>query len=234
MPMLKHEDILTFDEIVEFTRTAVHMGINKVRITGGEPLVRRGIVDLVAMIAKIDGITDLAMTTNAVLLKQFAQPLFDASLKRVNISLDTMDENKYSEISRGGNLTDVIDGIITAKAVGFNPIKINCVVKKSSTEPDAQLVKRFAVENNLMVRFIPLMDLDNGIHGIVEGGEGGDCARCNRLRLTANGIVKPCLFSDIGYSVRELGAREAFIKALDNKPECGGISTTGEFYNVGG
>lgn len=234
MPMLKHEDILTFDEIVEFTRTAVHMGINKVRITGGEPLVRRGIVDLVAMIAKIDGITDLAMTTNAVLLKQFAQPLFDAGLKRVNISLDTMDENKYSEISRGGNLTDVIDGIITAKAVGFNPIKINCVVRKSSTEPDAQLVKRFAVENNLMVRFIPLMDLDNGIHGIVEGGEGGDCARCNRLRLTANGIVKPCLFSDIGYSVRELGAREAFIKALDNKPECGGISTTGEFYNVGG
>ena len=232
--MLKHEDILTFDEIVEFTRTAVHMGINKVRITGGEPLVRRGIVDLVAMIAKIDGITDLAMTTNAVLLKQFAQPLFDAGLKRVNISLDTMDENKYSEISRGGNLTDVIDGIITAKAVGFNPIKINCVVRKSSTEPDAQLVKRFAVENNLMVRFIPLMDLDNGIHGIVEGGEGGDCARCNRLRLTANGIVKPCLFSDIGYSVRELGAREAFIKALDNKPECGGISTTGEFYNVGG
>lgn len=234
VPMLKHDDILSFDEIVEFTRTAVHMGINKVRITGGEPLVRRGIVDLVGMIAGIDGITDLAMTTNAILLRQFAQPLFDAGLKRINISLDTLDEKKFSDISRGGKLSNVVDGILTAKAIGFNPIKINCVVNKSSNEPDAQEVKKFALENNLQVRFIPLMDLDNGIHGIVEGGEGGDCARCNRLRLTANGIVKPCLFSDIGYSIREFGARQAFIKALDNKPECGGISTSGEFYNVGG
>ena len=234
VPMLKHEDILTFDEIVEFTRVAAHMGINKVRITGGEPLVRRGIVDLVGMIAKIDGITDLAMTTNAILLKQFAQPLFNAGLKRVNISLDTLNPKRFTEITRGGNIKDVIEGIHVAKEIGFHPIKINCVVNKSSNEPDALEVRKFALDNGLQVRFIPLMDLDNGIHGVVEGGEGGDCAICNRLRLTANGMVKPCLFSDIEYSVRELGAREAILKAIEEKPACGGISSRGEFYNVGG
>ena len=232
--MLNHRDILTFDEIVEFTRVATLIGVDKVRITGGEPLVRKGIVDLVGMLARIEGITDLAMTTNATLLKPFAKPLYDAGLKRVNISLDTLNPQKFSEVSRGGNIQDVIDGIMEAKAVGFNPIKINCVIKESSQEEDAQEVRKFAFENGLQARFIPMMDLDKGLHGIVEGGEGGDCARCNRLRLTANGIVKPCLFSDIGYNVRELGAREAIINALKDKPECGGISTTGEFYNVGG
>jgi cyclic pyranopterin phosphate synthase len=232
--LTKHEDILTFDEIVDFTKVAALMGIHKVRITGGEPLVRRGIVDLIGMISKIEGITDLAMTTNAILLKQFAQPLFDAGLKRVNISLDTLNPDKFYQLTRGGNIQDVMDGIFTAKSVGFNPIKINCVITDSSNEPDAQEVKRFAFANGLQVRFIPKMDLDNGIHGIVEGGEGGDCIICNRLRLTANGMVKPCLFSDIGFSVREFGSKEAIIKAVQSKPQCGGISTKGEFYNIGG
>jgi cyclic pyranopterin phosphate synthase len=232
--MLKHEDILSFNEIVDFVHVAAHMGITKVRITGGEPLVRKGIVSLIAMIANVDGITDLAMTTNAVLLKQFAQPLFDAGLKRVNISLDTLNPKKFKEITRGGSIDYVIEGIQTAKEVGFSPIKINCVIKESSNEPDALEVKQFAEANGLQVRFIPLMDLNNGIHGIVEGGEGGDCTRCNRLRLTANGMVKPCLFSDIGYNIREIGAREALLKAVEVKPECGGISMKSEFYNIGG
>ena len=100
--LLRHSDILTFDEIVEFTRTAVAMGVNKVRLTGGEPLVRKGIVDLVAMLSKIDGISDLSMTTNAVLLKQFAKPLFDAGLMRVNVSLDTLNPDKFRQITRVG------------------------------------------------------------------------------------------------------------------------------------
>ncbi|MDX9770896.1 MAG: radical SAM protein [Tenuifilaceae bacterium] len=232
--LLRHEDILSFDEIADFTRIAAHMGINKVRITGGEPLVRKGIVDLVEMIAKIDGITDLAMTTNAILLKQLAKPLRDAGLMRVNISLDTINPERFKQITRVGNINDVIEGIQAAKTAGLTPIKINCVVKESSNEPDALEVKRFALDNDLQVRFIPLMDLDTGVHGVVEGGEGGDCAICNRLRLTANGIVKPCLFSDIGYNVRELGARQAILKAIDNKPSCGGVSTNSEFYNIGG
>jgi cyclic pyranopterin phosphate synthase len=232
--MLRHEDILTFNEIVEFTRIAVHMGISKVRITGGEPLVRRGIVDLVRMIANIDGIKDLSMTTNAILLKQFAQPLYDAGIKRINISLDTLNPNEFSRITRGGKLNDVIEGIFTAKKVGFDPIKINCVVDKSSQEINAIEVKKFANAHGFEIRFIPLMDLDKGVHGIVEGGDGGNCVMCNRLRLTASGLVKPCLFNDIGFNVRELGARAALLKAIEVKPECGGISIKGEFYNVGG
>lgn len=232
--MLKHEDVLTFDEIVEFTRVAVGMGITKVRITGGEPMVRRGIVDLVRMLADVKGIEDLSMTTNGILLKKFAQPLYDAGIKRINISLDTLNPSKFFDITRGGSINDVIEGIHAAKTVGFNPIKINCVVKESSNEPDAIDVKRFAQEYGLQVRFIPLMDLDNGTHGIVEGGDGGNCANCNRLRITANGLVKPCLFSDIGFSVRDLGAKQAILKAVEFKPVCGGTSTKGEFYNVGG
>lgn len=232
--MLKHEDVLTFDEIVEFTRVAVGMGITKVRITGGEPMVRRGIVDLVRMIADIKGIQDLSMTTNGILLKKFAQPLYDAGIKRINISLDTLNPTKFYVLTRGGSINDVIEGIHAAKTVGFNPIKINCVVKESSNEPDAIDVKGFAHEYGLQVRFIPLMDLDNGTHGVVEGGDGGNCSSCNRVRITANGLVKPCLFSDIGFNIRELGAKQAILKAVEFKPECGGFSTKGEFYNVGG
>ena len=232
--MLRHEDILTFDEIVDFTSFAADLGITKVRITGGEPMVRRGIVDLVRMLADIKGISDLSMTTNGILLKQFALPLYDAGIKRINVSLDTLNPTKFFELTRGGNINDVIEGIHAAKTVGFDPIKINCVVKETSNEPDAIDVKRFSQEYGLKIRFIPLMDLDNGIHGIVEGGDGGNCANCNRLRLTANGMVKPCLFSDIGFNVRELGAKQALLKAVEVKPECGGISTKGEFYNIGG
>ena len=232
--LLKHEEILTFDEIVDFTKVAVSLGISKVRITGGEPLVRKGIVELVQMLSEIEEINDLSMTTNGILLKQFAKPLFDAGIKRINVSLDTLCKEKFSQITRGGNIDDVLSGIAEAKAVGFNPIKINCVINKTSNEHDAVAVKKFAADNNLQIRFIPLMDLDNGTHGIVEGGEGGNCAKCNRIRLTANGIVKPCLFSEIGFNVRELGPEQAILSAVDSKPRSGNINTTGEFYNIGG
>lgn len=113
--LLKHEDILTFDEIVEFTQIAVDNGITKVRITGGEPLVRKGIVSLVEMIADVRSIDDLSMTTNGILLAQFADDLFKAGLQRINISLDTVDPEKYSFITRTGNLSDVFRGIDAAK-----------------------------------------------------------------------------------------------------------------------
>ncbi|MHC1705426.1 MAG: GTP 3',8-cyclase MoaA [Tenuifilaceae bacterium] len=232
--LLPHEEILTFDEIVEFIKVSVSLGVNKVRITGGEPLVRRGIVDLVRMIAEIPGIDDLSMTTNAILMSQFAKPLWNAGLRRINVSLDTIDPEKFKQITRGGNINAVIQGLNEAKIVGFNPIKINCVINKSSNEPDAILVKNFATENGFEVRFIPKMNLEKGIFGQVDGGEGGNCSRCNRLRLTANGMVKPCLFSDLGYSVRELGPKEAILKAIGVKPESGSTNQNGKFYNIGG
>jgi len=128
----------------------------------------------------------------------------------------------------------VLAGIEAAKEAGLNPIKLNCVINESADEPDARQVARFAEKNGLIVRFIRKMELAKGTFWIVQGGTGGNCAQCNRLRLTSNGMIKPCLFSDISFSVRELGAREAIERALENKPEHGIRSENHQFYNVGG
>lgn len=232
--LLSHKDILSFDEITEFTRIAVSKGISKVRITGGEPLVRKGIVDLVRMINQIDGIRDLSMTSNAVLLGEYAHDLKQAGLDRLNISLDTMDSEKYRYLTRGGNINAALDGVDAAIKEGLLPVKINCVIKDSHDEPDAVAVTKYAEEKGLQIRYIKEMSLSGGKFSIVEGGEGGNCTICNRLRLTANGMVKPCLFSNLEFSVRQLGYEEALRQAVDQKPECGSVNNTSNFYNLGG
>jgi cyclic pyranopterin phosphate synthase len=232
--LLKHEDILTFDEITEVARMAVEMGVRKIRLTGGEPLVRRGIADLVKMIAGIEGLEDLSMTTNGILLDKFALTLKEAGLQRINVSLDTLDPVRYQKITRGGNLENVLEGLRIAGAAGLAPIKINCVVGEMTDKEDAMQMKRFGEENNYGVRFIRQMYLSTGEFYVVEGGEGGNCSLCNRLRLTSNGMVKPCLFNATGYSVRELGAREAILRAVDNKPSCGTFNREEEFSKIGG
>jgi len=232
--LLPHSEILTYDEITGFTREAVRHGVTKVRITGGEPLVRKGIVTLVKMISGIQGITDLSMTTNGVLLSRYADELKAAGLQRVNISLDTLSPLKFAEITRNGNVKEVIDGIFSAKEAGLLPVKINCVVKESKDEVDARDVSYFCHENNLEIRYIRQMDLVNGHFSTVDGGAGGDCGICNRLRLTSNGKLKPCLFSNLEFDIRELGYDRAIRLAVDHKPECGTINNSGEFYNIGG
>lgn len=232
--LLRHEDILSFDEIKDFTEVAVENGVTKVRITGGEPLVRKGITTLVRMISDIKGIKDLSMTTNSVLLKQFADELRAASLHRVNISLDTIDPEKFKTITRTGNIIDVFEGINAAKNAGLIPVKINCVIKESKEEEEAKAVTRFCKDNNLEIRYIRQMDLVNGHFSMVDGGTGGDCSLCNRLRLTANGKLKPCLFNNIEFDIRELGFEKAIKLAVELKPECGSKNETGAFYNIGG
>jgi cyclic pyranopterin phosphate synthase len=232
--LLRHEDILSFDEIKDFTEVAVANGVTKVRITGGEPLVRKGITTLVRMISEIKGIKDLSMTTNGVLLKQFAHELRAAGLHRVNISLDTIDPEKFKTITRTGNIIDVFEGINTAKNTGLIPVKINCVIKESKEEEEAKAVTLFCKDNNLEIRYIRQMDLINGHFSMVEGGTGGDCSICNRLRLTANGMLKPCLFNNIEFDIRELGFEKAMKLAVELKPECGSKNETGAFYNIGG
>lgn len=232
--MLAHKEILTFDEIVEVVRVGVGYGINKVRITGGEPLVRRGIVDLIDMIWKVEGVKDLSMTTNAILLEQFAEDLAKAGLQRVNISLDTTDAEKFKEISRGGDIQEVFKGIEAAGKAGLSPIKVNCVVWKSSEENGAKEVAKYCEENDLQVRFIHQMNLSTGEFSIVEGGNGGNCDQCNRLRLTADGNIKPCLFNDLAFNVRKLGVKEAYQQAVGKKPKSGSYNNSGEFYNIGG
>jgi cyclic pyranopterin phosphate synthase len=232
--LFRHEEILSFSEIAGFTKAAVENGVTKVRITGGEPLVRKGISALVRMISDIEGIDDLSMTTNGTLLKQFAYELKVAGLQRVNISLDTIDPEKFKSITRTGNINDVFEGIKAAKAAGLSPVKINCVIKESKEEEEAMAVTRFCLDNDLEIRYIRQMDLVMGHFSKVEGGTGGECSICNRLRLTSNGKLKPCLFNNIEFDIRELGFEKALTLAAELKPECGSKNETGAFYNIGG
>jgi cyclic pyranopterin phosphate synthase len=231
--LIPRERILKFTEIAEITRIAVGMGVTKVRITGGEPLVRRRIVELVGMIARIDGVEDFGMTSNAIALSQFARPLFDAGLQRLNISLDTVDPQGFRELTRCGELADAIAGIDAAIAAGFDPIKLNCVIEASSAEPDARGVAAFGAERGLPVRFIRKMNLATGEFWEVEGGDGGKCSTCSRLRLSSDGKLYPCLFSDLSYDVREMGIEQAIHAALEGKPQSGQRATR-EFNTLGG
>ena len=219
--LLRHEDILSFEDIFEITKAAVKMGIKKVRLTGGEPLVRRGIVDLVRLLASIDGIEDLAMTTNGILLAQYAKDLFLAGLQRVNISLDTVDADRYRHLTRGGDVQAVFTGIQAAQEAGLTPIKLNCVVGPDSVPSDVEAVKEYGQRKGLQVRVIRQMTFATGCFSVVEGGTGGDCKRCNRLRLSSDGKIRPCLFSDVFFDVRKLGAIEAIEQAVHHKPKAG-------------
>lgn len=234
VPLLPRRDILTFEETAEVVQTAVRLGVTKVRLTGGEPLVRRGVVELVRMLADIEGIRDLAMSTNGILLADHAEDLAAAGLHRVNVSLDAVRPDRYAEVTHGGDLHRVLNGIEAARRAGLLPVKLNCVVEKSSSEPDAVEVEHYARENGLEVRFIHKMDPATGSFSVVEGGTGGDCPRCNRLRLSSDGLVRPCLFSDLGFSVRPMGAEAAIRRAVLEKPEAGGPCVRNWIRAVGG
>jgi cyclic pyranopterin phosphate synthase len=232
--LLKHKEILSYEEIASFTKIAVGNGIDKVRITGGEPLTRKNIVYLIQLLANIDGIKDLSLTTNAILLTEFAEQLKHAGLNRVNVSLDTVDPDRYKEITRGGDFSRVMQGIDAAEMAGLLPIKINCVVNKTSDEPDALGVKAFCKSRKFTVRFIHQMNLETGEYAPVEGGTGGNCELCNKLRLSSDGNLRPCLFNDLSFNVRALGAEKAIRMAIDAKPECGTKSVRNKFNVIGG
>jgi len=231
--LMRHDDILSFEEITAVTRQAVELGVNKVRLTGGEPLVRRDILTLVNMLGQIEGIRDYAMTTNGVLLPEYASDLKAAGIQRLNISLDTLNPARYRAITRNGQVEHVIAGIDAAVQVGFSKIKLNCVIEQSPDEADAQAVAAFAAERGLELRFIRQMDMAQGRFWRVIGGDGGHCVTCNRLRLSSDGKVFPCLFSDQAYDVRKLGVENALRLAVAEKPESGHKSSN-RFYRIGG
>jgi cyclic pyranopterin phosphate synthase len=229
-----HGDNLSFEEIYSFVYEAVKHGIKKVRITGGEPLVKRGILDLIKKIRSIEGIEEFCLTTNGTLLSKFAHQLKEAGIDRINVSLDAVNPTTYAQITRGGNVFEVFKGIETAKSAGFDKIKINCVIHESSVEPDALEVAAFARKNGFDIRYIRKMDMKRGEFWKVEGASGGDCENCNRLRITSDGLVKPCLFSDLCFEVRKVGGAKAIKLAVENKPKEGDVSKLGSFYTVGG
>ncbi len=245
-----HSDILSMEEIEEIVKVSTKLGVNKVRLTGGEPLVRRGIVGLVQKISEIPGINEVALTTNGTLLGQYAKDLKKAGLKRVNISLDTLQEDRYEYITNGGKLKNVLEGIRAAKEVGLTPLKLNVVLVKGFNDDEIDDFINLTIENEYDIRFIELMPIgDNGDwskehcisnnivlekypnlipiinkdksapaqHYKLPGAKGRVglinpisshfCSSCNRIRLTADGKIKPCLHSndevDIKTDLRE-------------------------------
>ncbi len=277
VPWRPHEEILRYEEIEIIVRAAARLGISKVRLTGGEPLVRLGLVELVRMIAQIPGIDDLAMTTNGTLLARYAAELAAAGLRRVNISLDTLRPERFQLITRFGHLEDVLAGMEAAREAGLHPIKINTVVMRGLNDDEVIDLARRTVEEGWHVRFIELMPLVNddamyarwqehvitaqeirqriedalgklepaaldtgngparyyrlpeahGTVGFITPLSEHFCHGCNRLRLTADGHLRPCLLSDYEIDLRtplRRGADVAEIEALllsgiSNKPQ---------------
>lgn len=231
---LNEDEILTVQEIHEIIKVLVPYGIRKIRLTGGEPLYRPDIADIVSAISSIPGIEDIGLTTNGILLPKYAGQLYAAGLKRINISLDTLNFKKYAKITSGGRLAQILDAITVAKETGFSPIKINCVRTEFFSASDKLELEDYCRMNGLQLRFIRQMDLKKGSFWPVEGGDGGNCNICNRLRLTANGNFKSCLFSNNAYSIREEGITGAFLHAIGNKPERGEQNLINRFSEIGG
>lgn len=242
MNWLEPSAILTDEEILRLLSVLGREGVSKVRLTGGEPLVRPGFVDLVRKIRSLDLIEDLSLTTNGSLLARHAEELKSAGLNRVNISLDTIDPERFRKLTCGGDVRDVLTGIETAIRVGLSPVKINVVLTAAVDEADLAFFQKLVREQPVAVRFIEYMpsrrcrveagmtmtsvteylsrlaagklapprhnpfgcgparylqsETDQGAYGFIEPISNCFCDRCNRLRLTADGRLRPCLLSD--------------------------------------
>ena len=245
------EHVLTFEEIERFVRVAAGLGVRKLRITGGEPLVRKGLPALIEKLSAIPGIDDLALTTNGVLLAAQARDLYDAGLRRINIHLDTLDRERFFKITRRDQLDKVLEGIEACRRIGFGPIKINAVAVRNLVEPDIVPLARFGRERGIEIRYIEFMPLDAqglwerlrvltaddmiamlerevgpleeipdrdprapateyrfkdgvGRVGFIASVSRPFCLNCNRIRLTADGHVRYCLFAIEETDVRSL------------------------------
>jgi GTP 3',8-cyclase len=234
VPLKKHSDILSLEKIYEIVEYFVNAGIDKVRLTGGEPLVRKNVIYLIEKIAALKNLKDIGMTTNGILLAQNAKALYKAGLKRVNISLDTLDPEKFSHLTRGGNLDAVLNGIKVAQNVGFNPIKVNMVLIKGFNEDEQANMTKYCDENNLELRFIKEMNLKKGTRYVVENADVGRCETCNRLRMTCEGKLKPCLFSDYEIDLNKMPIEDALKTALHKKPEYGTSNAGDYMVQIGG
>lgn len=182
---LSHDDILRFDEIVAIVRAASSAGIRRIRLTGGEPLVRKGVVDLVREVASVPGIDDVSLTTNGVLLPRMAQDLKRAGLKRVNISLDTLDAGQFSEITRIGRLQDTLDGIDAALEAGLSPVKVNAVAVRRLGQ-DFYRFASMSVDRPLHMRFIEYMPVGGGADDPGCGWDEGDVISCDEILAIVN------------------------------------------------
>jgi cyclic pyranopterin phosphate synthase len=234
----RHKDMLSFEEITAIARVAVGQGIEKIRLTGGEPLVRRGIVELVRQLGVIPGLKTLAMTTNGLLLPRYADQLRAAGLQAVNISLDTLDPDRYRETTRGGRLEDAVAGVDAAVAAGFDPIKINVVVPTAEAKRDPYndlaALRRFCEDRGIILQKIGLYHLDHNKVDYEAFDRPPMCDQCNRLRLTADGAFKPCLHSNHEFPVDLNNIEDALFKAVEAKPFRGSVCTNRSMVAIGG
>ena len=269
--LLPREEILSYEEMLNFSRVAVGLGIRSIRLTGGEPLIRRDFIPFVEKLAKLLGLEEVTLTTNAILLEEYAEQLYQAGVRRVNIGFDTFDPAAFKKVTRTGDVTRAVAGIKKAFAVGFNPVKINVVVMRGvndDLQPFVEMTKKYPV----YVRFIEYMPVSNGLENkfFVPGAEVHErlqkfgklesaapppgagpttryyrypgakgaigqisamsehfCPECSRLRLTADGKIRLCLFSEEEIDVKP-GLRPVFNKdkieeiiklAVSRKPE---------------
>jgi GTP 3',8-cyclase len=281
--LISHDEMLTYEEILTIVKAAVELGISKIRLTGGEPLVRAGLPEFISILAKVEGIEDISLTTNGILLKQYADMLKRAGLKRVNISLDTRNPEKFACITRHNKLAEVIEGIEAAKISGLNPVKINVVAMRGVNDDEILDFARLTIDCGWHVRFIELMPFTSnscsdigandkidklqadfisiteikekmdilgkmepvrsivgsgpakyfrfhnakGTIGFISPVSQHFCEDCNRLRLTADGKLRLCLFSDDEIDLRPLlrsgttqeKVKEVIMEAVKSKPK---------------
>lgn len=260
--LLKHQDMMTFEEVYNLVIALVPLGIKKIRLTGGEPLVRKGIEDLIRMLRSIPEIEDITLTTNGILLVEMAEGLKKAGLTRINVSLDSLDEDRFKQVTRWGSLDKVLKGIDKAIEIGLKPVKINVVAIKGFNDDEFINFIDYAFKKEVQVRFIELMPIGESDHDaflkhypiseikeLIEtkyelvatseiktngpaenykiiGGIGSVgfigalshkfCSTCNRLRLTADGKIRPCLYMDLEYDVLKLIRSKASDEDLRN------------------
>jgi cyclic pyranopterin phosphate synthase len=222
--------------LVHIVDTAVRLGMRKIRLTGGEPLLRPGIERLAAMIGALPGLEELCMTTNgSYLTPGRAAALQAAGLTRINISLDTLDEQEFSRRTRGGRLADVLRGIEAARAAGLTPVKINMVLEPQTPARAVRTMQEFCVRRGLTLQKIARFSLAHHPGcDLLAAHRPPACRRCSRLRLTCDGYLLPCLFSDRAVRVDPANVRESFLHAVAMKPQCGTACTVRSMGQVGG
>ncbi|MBM4278706.1 MAG: GTP 3',8-cyclase MoaA [Deltaproteobacteria bacterium] len=277
LPLTPHEEVLTYEEILRIVRVFTKEGISKIRLTGGEPLVRKGIVDFLSRLSEIEEIRDLSLTTNGLLLKDYAVDLKRAGLKRINISLDTLNREKFSMITRRNGYENVWQGIEEAMKVSLSPIKINMVAIKGFNDDEIESFALLTLHHPLIVRYIEYMPSGEewkegnivtipeiksrleemgkltaipsdewdgparrfrfegaiGEIGLIGPVSDHFCEACNRLRLTPDGKIRTCLFSDDEIDVKgflrnggsDEDLRKQLLVALNTKPERHHINT---------
>ncbi len=273
MTFLPKSKVLSLEEMVTVGKTFVDLGVEKIRLTGGEPLVRNGVLELAQQLGKLDGLRELVMTTNGVLLDKFAQPLRDTGLSRLNISIDSLREDRFKALTRFGNLSDVLRGIEAARVAGFDKIKLNAVVLMGTNDDEVVELTQFAVDNGLDISFIeemPLGEIDGHERidttiesrsireqlsesftlessdfsdlasgpsrylkvansdskvGFISPMSDNFCGSCNRVRVTAEGLLLLCLGNehslDLKAIIRDDPTRlsQAIIESMQRKPE---------------